>query len=108
MSTVVEHTPEAENTGPKELAKGRFESFLDSELLDAFHDRHGNAYLTVDIEGVPTTFEVDSQECADFLQLKHYRLTGKGMPRAKLESVLPTLTARACNVSGDHSKSGLA
>lgn len=75
--------------------KGRFETFLEAEIQDAFHDKHGNAYLTVDIEGVPTTFAVDSQESEAFLQLKHYRLTGKGMHKTKLETILPTLTARA-------------
>jgi energy-coupling factor transporter ATP-binding protein EcfA2 len=91
---------ETENTTPvvtsnKTKATKRFDSLLQAELVDAFHDRHGIGYLTVDIDGVHHTFPVASEECTDFIQHLYYRMTGQGMNRSKLESVLPTLSAKA-------------
>ena len=75
MTNLIENKTEQSNmpinndpsTQPQEQNKGPFEAFLENEIQDAFHDKHGNAYLTVDINGLSTTFAVDSQECEDFL-----------------------------------------
>jgi hypothetical protein len=80
-------------TSPKK--KSRMISLFDDMETTYFHNRQGECFITVMIDGVFKTFAVLSSECGDLINRVHYDDTGQGLVEYKMKQVLATIKARA-------------
>jgi putative DNA primase/helicase len=72
-------------------------AMMEDQIVEKFHDKSGEAYITVNGgEGKPTrTVPVESKACSMLIRGSFYRTEGRGIDKRKLEDIQNTLMAAA-------------